>query len=82
MSRDIQEIIRLGAGSDLACAWDALVALLEAVESRAQDGKPVPVPVAVAAVGARQAVNYCLGNRGPAELHADAQVAAYLGRIE
>lgn len=81
MTRDVHEIIRLGAGEDLAVAYDALLALLEAVEARKAMGKVLPESVAVAAIGARQAVEWCGGNRGPAAVHADAAYQAYLGRV-
>lgn len=81
MTRDLHQILRLGAGEDVACALDALLALLEAVEARKALGRVLPDDVLTATIGARQAVSWCENGRGPAAEHADAAYRAYLGRV-
>ena len=54
---DVHEVLRLGAGVDIACAWDSLLGLLEAVEAAQQLKRRPPDAVVIMARAARQSLH-------------------------
>jgi hypothetical protein len=73
---DVHEVLRLGAGVDVAGAWDALLGLLESVETCHTHGILTPDAVLIMAVAARMEINL-LALEGEALKAARAQLAAF-----